>query len=116
MKKKEIENEYRKMMSNIFQNYGDSKPENRINCYLCRNCGHIIKTIDVDYGTTPMFIKCEKCSFDLASSTFYENMPQEIEPTYVWYRPSLKETLKLTCRMVDHVLKGGLVLKPIKDE
>jgi len=87
--------------------------ENRVNCYKC-DCGHITKTKDVDAGVTPFMIICEKCN-GIARSTFYNDIAPEQEPTQEWYRPTLKQCLKLRndFDMLEHILNGGLDVRKI---
>lgn len=91
---------------------------NKVNCYVCTNCNHITKTIDVDDGVTPFMHTCEECG-QLAHSTFYKDIIPQEKPTQEWYRPSLKETLKWRSKntqMLEHILNGGLDVRPIKQE
>lgn len=86
---------------------------NRVNCYVC-SCGHITKTIDVDPGVTPFMCMCEKCN-NMAKSSFYKDIAPEQQPTEEWYRPTLKQVLKMKNdqAMLDHILKGGLALRKV---
>ena len=84
---------------------------NRVNCYVCPS-GHITKTKDVDAGVTPMFIQCETCQAQARSSFFKDIAPDKL-PTQEYYRPDLNQTLKLKPEMLDHVLRGGLMLRKI---
>ncbi|GAB3164636.1 hypothetical protein [Telluribacter humicola] len=109
---REVEREYNKLLQDVAtKDYYKVDLTNRVNCYLC-SCGQITKTKDLDAGTTPMFIKCETCGKD-ARSTFYQDIRPDQEPTYEWYRPALKEVLKLRSKetTLDHVLSGGLLLR-----
>ena len=87
---------------------------NRVNCYVC-DCGHITKTKDVDAGVTPFMHTCEKCC-NLARSTFYNDIIPEQQPTQEWYRPTLKQLLKMrnNIDLFEHVLNGGLDVRKIK--
>lgn len=84
---------------------------NRVNCYRCSTCHHITKTKDIDAGVTPFMFTCENCG-ETATSTFYTDIAHLQEPTIEWYRPSLKQVLKLRKKedngMIDHILQGGL--------
>lgn len=109
--KRQIEQEYKKLMKDVAtSDYYKVDLTNRVNCYTCSE-GHIAKTKDIDAGVTPMFIQC-KCD-KRASSSFYTDSAPSIEPTHEWYRPSLAETLKLKFNMLDHVLCGGLMIRKI---
>lgn len=87
---------------------------NRVNCYLCHVCKHITKTKDVDAGVTPMFSNCELCKSQ-ASSTGYKDIAPDKLPTFEWFRPPLSEIIKLIKKphIIDHILKGGLMLRPV---
>ena len=87
---------------------------NKVNCYVCEKCGHVTKTIDVDAGVTPFMHTCEKCG-ETAQSTFYEDIRPNQEPTQEWFRPNLKQVLKLRTNfgLLDHILSGGLDVRNI---
>lgn len=97
-----------------------SKPETvrgRVNCYVCRKpeCRHITKTICIHEGTTPALFHCEKCGEVADSSGFRDLAPNE-RSTIMWYRPVLKEVVKMRKThplIVEHILKGGLGYKRI---
>ena len=111
MKKGKIRIEYTKMIKLVTEaEMFDGT--NKTNCYRCEKCGHIIKTIDIDKGTTPFIIGCDECGGN-SQSSMYRNMMPNFQPTFEWYRPSLEETLKLTTGL-DHVLNGGLLMRKIK--
>lgn len=91
---------------------------NRINFYQCTSGQfHFTKTIDRNYGVTPMYISCHKCGSTSASS-FYNNLLPDEKITHEWYVPTLEETwgyVKSSPLMVDHILNGGLLMREIKD-
>lgn len=79
----------------------------------------ITKTIDVDDGVTPYAFTCDYCGNPFATSTMYNDIAPKQKPTHEWYRPSLKETLKWRSKntqMLEHILNGGLDVRPIKQE
>ena len=82
----------------------------RVNRYTC-SCGNKTDTRDMDAGVTPYTIPCEKCGGHSRSS-FYR--VASVNPTHEWYRPKLKELLKMN-NVIEHVLKGGLVLMKIEN-
>lgn len=88
---------------------------NRVNCYTCKICGHITKTIDVDAGVIPMMFNCEKCGH-IANSSFFRDIAPEQKPTIEWHRPTLKEVMKLRRRedLLDHIFNGGLLSRKIQ--
>ncbi len=88
---------------------------NRINCYSCA-CGNVFKTIDIDKGVTPMFKICDVCD-NMARSSFYKDVAPKLKPIAEWYRPTLKECLKMRNKddgMLEHILNGGLEFRKIK--
>lgn len=95
---------------------GEPENDNKKNTYRC-SCGHSTHTIDVDKGVTPFMHSCEKCK-NFAQSSMYSG-PQNIVPTQEWYRPTLKQCLKMRTKehsegVLDHVLQGGLNNRQIK--
>jgi len=89
----------------------------RKNVYRCagtstdrsNGCGASIVTVDRDAGVTPFLTGCSACK-GYAQSSMYR-VDQALAPTHEWYRP---DTLAgLTPATVDHVLRGGLILRAI---
>lgn len=92
--------------------------DNRINTYTCvrKSCGNVIITKDVDAGVTPFIIGCPKCG-ERAQSSFYKAALGST-PTHEWYRPSLDE-LKGNAHgpgAIEHILRGGLLLRQIQNK
>ena len=101
--------------------------EGRINQYVCSTCNHVTTTIDRDAGVTPFLIECKgmapcaagrvgvrmKNGRDTARSLGYsKRVDPEATPTHEWYRPeTLDEVSDLGVR--EHILNGGLLLRPI---
>ena len=108
--------EIKRLYNKMLESCGKVEP-NRVNCYVCPNCKHITKTIDVDDGVTPFMNTCEICG-QFAKSTMYKDIIPWEKPTQEWYRPSLKETLKWRKNesMLEHILNGGLDVRTIKTE
>lgn len=79
--------------------------KNRINCYTCPS-GHNTVTIDINHGTTPMFLGCKTCG-QQATSHMYR-CDQTLIPAYEWYAPNPAECKEYE---LDHVLSGGLLLR-----
>lgn len=105
------------------------------NAYFCDDCHGYIVTVDRDEGVTPMFLACrvkgeptdpENDCEGTSRSMMYpgEPWPEEdglghpipTEPTWEWYTPEAEEILTLDVESVDHVRKGGLLLRQIKKE
>ncbi|WP_461631711.1 hypothetical protein [Labilibaculum euxinus] len=109
---REVERLYEKLMHDVATKdfYIDIDLANKVNCYTCQDCGLVIKSKDIDPGVTPFMYSCPKCK-GTATSSFYNDIAPHIKPTVEWYRPSLKETLKLRKDQstLDHVLRGGLI-------
>lgn len=89
--------------------------QERTNVYICDKCRHAMVTIDVDEGTTPMFTRCEVegCN-GTAGSTMYRAVTL-LSPTVEWYRPDEKELASLSPGTQDHVKRGGLIRRSIKE-
>lgn len=114
---KSITKQYNKLLKDVDTNdyYTQIDLKNRVNCYVCAKCGHVTKTKDVDAGCTPFMHVCEKCN-ELAKSTMYKDIVQDKQPKQEWYRPTLKQVLKMRKKnngMVEHILRGGLDIRPI---
>jgi hypothetical protein len=104
---------------------GDSA-EGRLNVYACTppmmpgstiksGCGYWIVTIDRAAGVTPMFTKCGHCG-GVASSRMYK-VGAGLEPTHEWFRPASEAELGPRYQLdtvTQHLLNGGLLLRPIK--
>ena len=107
---REVERKYSKLMNDVQTNkfYTEIDLTNRVNCYSCK-CGHITKTKDIDAGVTPFMFSCEKCG-GTATSSFFKDIAPEQKPTFEWYRPTLKQVMKMRKNeySLDHVLQGGL--------
>lgn len=106
---KQIKKKYGKLIQDVLnKDFYKIDLENRVNCYVCK-CGHITKTKDIDAGVIPFMFPCESCR-RLAVSTFFKDIVPEQKPTFEWYRPTLKQVLKIRDKeeLVDHILCGGL--------
>ncbi len=109
---REVERKYKKLLKDVATEEFYTKVDltNRVNCYSCK-CGHITKTIDIDSGVTPFYFSCDKCG-EMATSSFYKDIAPSQLPTHEWYRPTLKQVLKMRRivweGLLDHVLQGGL--------
>jgi len=112
---RQVEKQYMKLLQDVETKefYTSIDLTNRVNCYICK-CGHITKTKDVDAGVTSFIFSCEKCGGE-ATSTFYNDILPQSKPTFEWYRPSLKEVLKMRkdTGMLEHILMGGLDVRKI---
>lgn len=111
MKKKDIEKAYNKLVSEI-ESIDMYDGRNTVDRYTCDCCGYMVYTTYKDKGVTPFMIRCTRCGGTMFHDKTYN---KEIVPKHIivldWYRPSLKQTLKLSEGEIDHVLNGGLLLK-----
>ena len=112
---REVERKYQKLLDDVnTKEFFKIDLTNRVNVYAC-GFGHFTKTIDIHAGVTPMFMSCPQCGSQ-STSSFYKDTQPEIKPSHEWFRPSLKECMKFRGKseaMLDHILMGGLELRPI---
>ena len=115
---REVERKYLKLTEEVKTKkfYTDVDLSNRVNCYVCK-CGHITKTKDIDAGVTPFMFSCEECG-ETATSTFFKDIVPEQKPTIEWYRPTLKQVLKMRKDegLLEHILLGGLDYRSIENK
>jgi len=114
--KRQVEKKYNSLLKNVeIDDFYKIDLNNRVNCYVCTKCDHITKTKDIDAGVTPFMFTCEKCQ-GISRSSFYTDIAPEQTPTIEWFRPTLKQVLKMRKipAMLDHVLSGGLDYRKIK--
>ena len=98
-----------------------TEPAGAKNIYLCDHCGYEIVTVNVDEGTTPMLIACQvktgspevRCHGTMCSVWY--RVSQDTRPTHEWYQPSPKWARRKGEAMLDHVRRGGLVLREIEE-
>lgn len=97
----------------------------RPNLYRCEaDPSHIMVTVDREAGVTPFTTQCphcEKLGTPAPKGTFYKhpamtsacyNVPVTLVPTHEWFRPDSLEGY--SPGMVQHLLQGGLDLRPIQ--
>lgn len=84
----------------------------RLNTYSCA-CGRRLLSEDVDDGVTPGMMPCF-CGGAMRSA-FYQ-----IDPAHVrdradieWYKPSPEQASRLVSAMLNHVNRGGLVMRVV---
>lgn len=88
----------------------------KINQYVCRECGGRVTTVNADRGTTPFMIRCRAtrgCK-GMAESRFYRVEPG-LRPQFEWYRPEGQELKQLDVLTLEHVSRGGLILRRFVD-
>lgn len=93
------------------------KPIPRLNGYRCTKDRHLTITVDVDVGVTPFCMGCRKCGAD-AHSMMYPtkgDIPPLSAATHEWYRPDEEELKGLCEANIEHVKRGGLLLRKRTD-
>lgn len=95
-----------------------------VNVYKCEACGQLTVTLDHDNGVTPMFLGC-RTTRDCGGRGVSSGYPPGEPPArildalaWTWYRPGPTELAWLRANepgMADHVLRGGLALRPWRD-
>lgn len=107
-------------------------PKNRKNAYWCPDCHGYVVTIDLDEGVTPMFLACRvkgepgspenDCKGRMHSMMYPDEPWPEVdghltpiptEPTWEWYKPTLKWARRKGPDVFEHVRKGGLMLRKL---
>lgn len=85
---------------------------NRINAYVCYNL-HSTITVQLDDGSIPAILKCQTEGCNMPSRSMLGMVNQKFPPTHEWFKPSdiVVETLSPPDR--NHVMNGGLMLRPI---
>lgn len=95
-----------------------------VNVYKCDGCGDLMVTLDHDNGVTPAFLGCRAtpgCGGRGTSSGYPKSEPPAriLELlAWSWYRPGRLELAWLKGNlpeMADHVLRGGLALRPWRE-
>lgn len=93
------------------------------NGYKCESCGKVIITIDVHRGVTPFTLACRVntafCKGTMKSFGYPKDgvpPPEEFQQRYKdrvwhWYRPNQAEFIALDFGSMDHVMRGGLLIK-----
>lgn len=99
----------------------------RINGWRCDTCGRHTYCVLLESGVTPMFLACRAeglepqaaaCKGTATSLMF----PPDKPPPHVvkavaweWYRPTHKNARRQGPDVLEHVEKGGLLLRPLTD-
>lgn len=103
--------------------WAQSRPQPpSFNAYICRRRPqHIIITVDIHSGVTPMFLQCrfdEHCKSEAISAGYPNHgrgpIPEHLrdKPLFLWYRPDEDEFRKEPAEVRGHVMQGGLIIKP----
>lgn len=103
--------------------WAQSRPQPpSFNAYICkRRKDHIIITIDIHSGVTPMFLRCradgDHCQSESISAGYPHNgrgpVPGHLrdKPLFIWYRPNEEEFRKEPPEVRGHVMQGGLIIR-----
>lgn len=113
--KRTVTKKYAELMNEVATNpFYTKERTKKVNCYVCEKCRQILKTIDVDTGTIPFMIRCDVCD-GYAQSKMYNDIAPNLKPKYEWFRPTLKEVLKMRNKpqLLEHILNGGLERRKI---
>lgn len=96
----------------------DAKDGRTHNAYVCDACKAAFHTVDAHPGVTPlamshhMFAATDCLGRCISQGYPAGRIPDELgEPTHEWYRPSGEALEQCTPRVVDHVMRGGLLLR-----
>jgi len=87
--------------------------QNKKNIYTCEVCHDHVVTVDIDEGVTPFMIDC-KCTpgcKGMMKSSMYRVFDQSMKAGWEWYRPT--DVSGLSRWSLDHVSKGGLILRQV---
>jgi hypothetical protein len=112
---REIERKYNNLLNDVkTKDFYKTDLTNRVNCYTCQSCDHITKTKDIDSGVIPFMFRCEECG-EIAYSSFFKDIAPNQKPTFEWYRPTLKQVLKMRKNegQLEHIFNGGLDYRKI---
>lgn len=95
------------------------KGKPRINGYICTSddCKRVTITVDVDDGVTPFMIRCPGCKSTAVSCMYPTSgpVPPVESATLEWYKPDEKEMRRMHPANLDHVRRGGLLLRKRTD-
>lgn len=86
--------------------------------FHCYSCGNMISTVKLTHGETATNIKCNRkgCKSIMLRNDNVYKYNKELKDTYEWWRPDLnwlkKNRDKLS--LLDHIFKGGLILRKIR--
>lgn len=84
----------------------------KIDVYVCPNCGPTMFTKYGAKGVTPFCVVCRKCGVTEAyhkATITSASLPRGVVIRW-WVRPTLWQTLRLSNGEIKHVLDGGLIL------
>lgn len=95
-------------------------PDRRVlDAFVCDGCLGITITRDRHPGFHPRLVDHRKfdpssrCAGTAVAVGYPEDMPSDAVASHEWYRPAEDELLDLPNAFIDHVLRGGLLLRII---
>ena len=111
MNKEQIEKQYSKLVSGI-EEMKMYDGRGTVDRYICDTCGCMMHTTYKDKGVTPFTMRCPKCGGTMYHKRTFikETVPDWVEVKN-WYRPTLEQTLREKQPIIEHILKGGLLLE-----
>lgn len=94
--------------------------ENRrtIKGYRCDKCDLVLATVDRHPGFSPDYLDHARILDSRCPGLFVsfgypdEELPSGAAPAFEWFRPGELALLELGDEFINHVLKGGLILRP----
>ena len=99
----------------------EAEDRHTIQGYRCDTCDVILATLDRHPGYSPRYLDHKRILDSRCPGTFVsfgypdEALPQGAAPAFEWFRPSELALLELGDEFIDHVLRGGLILRPNPD-
>lgn len=114
MKKKELKQEYDRLVAEIESAKMFDGRNNGVDIYQCEDCGYQFFTRYKDKGVTPFTVRCRNCEHGTAvhEKTITEQMASMLGVVvHNWVRPTFEQLLKLDEGAQEHILNGGLMLE-----
>ena len=129
MTEKKLKSKYYALINNVNNNRLDvyDGRGKGVDVYICQECGAHILTRYKDFGVTPFIMNCKNCGTGYAEhvQTISEEVAKRLcdrgecykGKVFEWVRPSFewlnKQRKKDRLGVIEHVLKGGLVLESV---
>ncbi|HEY3435109.1 MAG TPA: hypothetical protein VGK41_05605 [Solirubrobacterales bacterium] len=94
--------------------------QGKINGWSCPICRETTYAVHVDDGVTPFMLGCKTKSCEgMGRSMFYPDGPPPqhvlVAVSWEWYSPDDRERRKLDAAVLEHVEKGGLLVRELTD-
>jgi hypothetical protein len=90
----------------------------RVKGYRCDACNLVLATLDRHLGFSPDYLDHARILDSRCPGTFIsfgypeEDLPAGAAPAFEWFRPGEVALLELGDEFINHVMKGGLILRP----